>query len=460
MARILVVDDSATLRKVVASILTRHGHVADVAADGMEAIDRLRASGPSGPYALVLLDFVMPKMNGYQFCRAVREDQALCAQPVVLMSAKSDKIRETFVRQTGALDAISKPFDAQALVLVVDNALRRVERGHQSQARIDLAPDEPDSIAPPNLEDTQARVVAALGEELGRAFTSASSPPPAPSPAAPAPFAPPVPPLPPAAQSTPSVGLASTGNIQTLAGSLGSLLTPEILQKLAGALKNLETTEPPPLLEGDLGVIPIGAVLQLIQMERLTGLLTVRRGDPPKPNDSPIEVTVTMRLGLVDLAQSKGTTTDEFRLGRHFLEAGLTTPTDIGILVSGGVLDMPPELTTGATPAIGVEAGHPERAIDTSETAAFPDLPARTLTEPVSVVDDPVRRRAAAPRRSAPALRAHLQGAAQARAHPAIERAALRGAPLDPAGASSCARSPSSGLGATREARAGGAHAW
>ena len=97
-----------------------------------------------------------------------------------------------------------------------------------------------------------------------------------------------------------------------------------------------------------------------------------------------------MRLGLVDLAQSKGTTTDEFRLGRHFLEAGLTTPTDIGILVSGGELDMPPELTTGATPAIGVTPAVGVAASeDQAETAAFPELPARTLTEPVSVVDDP-----------------------------------------------------------------------
>lgn len=167
MARILVVDDSATLRKVVASILTRHGHEADVAADGMEGIERLRSRSQSqAPYQLVLLDFVMPKMNGYQFCRVLREDEALCAQPVVLMSAKSDKIRETFVRQTGALDAISKPFDAQALVVVVDNALRRVERGHQSQSRITLEPEEPVSLAPPSLEDTQARVAAALGKSL------------------------------------------------------------------------------------------------------------------------------------------------------------------------------------------------------------------------------------------------------------------------------------------------------
>ncbi len=373
MARILVVDDSATLRKVVASILMRHGHDADVAADGLEGIERLRTKGP---YQLVLLDFVMPKMNGYQFCRVLREDEALCAQPVILMSAKSDKIRETFVRQTGALDAISKPFDAQALVVVVDNALRRVERGHQSQSRITLEPEEPVSLAPPSLEDTQARVAAALGEELGRALSSAPPPPTAPQAS----------PLPAAGQ--PPSSFASTANVRSLAGSLESLLTPEVLQKLAGTLKSLEVTEPPPLLEGDLAVIPVGAVLQLIQMERLTGVLTVRRGDPPKPTDAPVEVTITMRLGLVDLAQSKGTTTDEFRLGRHFLEAGLTTPTDIGILVSGGELDMPPELNTGATPAIGVEASDLDDAGD-HDTASFPRLPARTVTEPVSVVDDP-----------------------------------------------------------------------
>src|SRR5215475_11689074 len=116
MARILVVDDSPTIRKVVTGILERHGYETVAAADGQLALDALQADDKVD---LVLLDFVMPKMNGFQFCRAVRKSEKLNALPVVLMSAKSDKIRDQFVEQTGAIDAISKPFDAQALVVAI-----------------------------------------------------------------------------------------------------------------------------------------------------------------------------------------------------------------------------------------------------------------------------------------------------------------------------------------------------
>ena len=63
--------------------------------------------------------------------------------PVVLMSAKADRIRDQFVQQTGALDAITKPFDAQALGLVIENALRRINGNRVSSARLpELEGDE------------------------------------------------------------------------------------------------------------------------------------------------------------------------------------------------------------------------------------------------------------------------------------------------------------------------------
>src|SRR6185295_8131616 len=80
-------------------------------------------------YDLVLLDFVMPRMNGYQFCRELRSNPAHRALPVVLMSAKGDKIRGQFVQQTGAVDAITKPFDARALVAVIEGALAKTAEG-------------------------------------------------------------------------------------------------------------------------------------------------------------------------------------------------------------------------------------------------------------------------------------------------------------------------------------------
>jgi DNA-binding response OmpR family regulator len=131
--RILVIDDSPTIRKVVASILERHGYETALAADGQSALDTLGMHRHK--FDLVLLDFVMPRMNGYQFCRAVRSKQALARLPIILMSARSDKIRDQFVHQTGAIDAISKPFDAQALLAVIENALRRVQSGRPAPRR-------------------------------------------------------------------------------------------------------------------------------------------------------------------------------------------------------------------------------------------------------------------------------------------------------------------------------------
>ncbi len=129
-ARILIVDDSPTVRRVVSAILERHGYDPALASDGRDALDALTSGEVKAD--LVLVDFVMPRMNGYQFCRALRAHADLASMPVVLMSAKSDRIRDQFVEQTGAIDAITKPFDAQALVAVVENALLRVNQGFSS----------------------------------------------------------------------------------------------------------------------------------------------------------------------------------------------------------------------------------------------------------------------------------------------------------------------------------------
>src|SRR4026209_3002971 len=114
-ARVLVVDDSPTILRVVSAILARHGYEPTVARDGLAGIEIIK-KGPKPD--IVLLDFVMPRMNGYQFCRELRTREALKELPVVLMSAKGDKIRGQFVQQTGSVDAITKPFDARGLIAV------------------------------------------------------------------------------------------------------------------------------------------------------------------------------------------------------------------------------------------------------------------------------------------------------------------------------------------------------
>jgi DNA-binding response OmpR family regulator len=163
--RILVVDDSSTIRKVVCAMLTRHGYETAAAVDGVHALEIL-AQDARG-FDLALLDFVMPKMNGFQFCRALQSRTDIKLLPVVLMSAKTDKIREHFVLQTGAVDALAKPFDSQTLLRAVDGALRRAKSGWApSASQLELADlDESASSPSPNVAAMRGcRLAACIGD--------------------------------------------------------------------------------------------------------------------------------------------------------------------------------------------------------------------------------------------------------------------------------------------------------
>src|SRR5271154_6086710 len=153
MTRILVVDDSPTIRRVVTHILEVGGFDTIEAVDGQDAIDVLKSG--DAKIDLVLLDFVMPRMNGFQFCKAIAKEADFSALPVILMSAKSDRIRAQFVEQTGSADAIGKPFDADALILVVENTMRKRKTERITTPRLpDAGGDDDDVIVldsiPPN----------------------------------------------------------------------------------------------------------------------------------------------------------------------------------------------------------------------------------------------------------------------------------------------------------------------
>ena len=128
--RVLVVDDSTTVRRVVERTLAQAGFDVVLAADGREGLERASATVPD----LVLVDFVMPHMNGFQLCQALRSIDNLAAVPIVLMSAKADRIGDGFLAQTGALDAISKPFSPEALLAVTTHALARAAAGSAESA--------------------------------------------------------------------------------------------------------------------------------------------------------------------------------------------------------------------------------------------------------------------------------------------------------------------------------------
>ena len=111
--RILVVEDDPEVRDALTFLLTEEGYSVTAAADGQEALDHLR--GPARPW-LVLLDLMMPGMNGWQFMDEVRVHPGLRQVPIVVVSAYGSA---DGVRSVGATDYLKKPFDPETLLAVV-----------------------------------------------------------------------------------------------------------------------------------------------------------------------------------------------------------------------------------------------------------------------------------------------------------------------------------------------------
>jgi twitching motility two-component system response regulator PilG len=114
--KILVVDDSATVRKLISGKLEKSGHEVVCAEDGEQAVAMIKSMVPD----LVLLDIEMPKMDGYQVCKMIRSNEATREVPVVMISGKDgffDKVRG---KMAGTTDYITKPFGPEALMKTLD----------------------------------------------------------------------------------------------------------------------------------------------------------------------------------------------------------------------------------------------------------------------------------------------------------------------------------------------------
>lgn len=104
---VLVVDDSATIRKIVAVLLTKWGFLVSEACDGAEALDRLHASAKTD---LVLVDWNMPGMDGMTFVRSVRADSAFDEVPLMIMTTNTEMAHVTEALGEGANEYLMKPF--------------------------------------------------------------------------------------------------------------------------------------------------------------------------------------------------------------------------------------------------------------------------------------------------------------------------------------------------------------
>jgi CheY-like chemotaxis protein len=120
MATILIVDDHETNRKLLSTLLGYQDHQTVEASDGVEGLERARATRPD----LIITDILMPTMDGYEFTRRVREDAALAAIPVIFYSANY-LMEETraLAERCGVEYIVPKPVDPKELLRTVDKAL-------------------------------------------------------------------------------------------------------------------------------------------------------------------------------------------------------------------------------------------------------------------------------------------------------------------------------------------------
>jgi DNA-binding response OmpR family regulator len=295
-ARILVVDDSPTIRKVVSSILLDREYEPLLAEDGQVALELLGTEKVD----LVLLDFVMPKMNGYQFCRELRANPELKNLPVVLMSAKGDKIRGQFVEQTGAIDAITKPFDARGLVAVVEGALKRQEEGRagpvpdaEAMPADDAGILEELRVSRPSLSDDPALRRVQAAQEFAVAIERIVR------------------------GELKKLRRLPPGTDDLVKTAIERSIRPETMAALATLLRALSYSENTrEVLAGDVGVISIAEVLQLLDLQRQTGALSVFTREA--------EITLHVRSGRVDFAAWRGLS-PEFLIGRYLVEDGAVT---------------------------------------------------------------------------------------------------------------------------------------
>jgi len=289
--RVLVIDDSPTITKVVQLVLTKAGYQVRTAPDGEAGLAAVRAERPD----VILLDFVMPKMNGYQFCRELTADPKLRDIPVVLMSARGDQVGERFVKVMGIVDYITKPFSPEAITTVVQHTVGKYgPSGSADDDNPSLVTGE-DLVATDEADRAQARGAALA--QLRSALVEAV-----------------------AAQVSLAVAAAGdadasvTADTTVVTEATRTALDDATLSRLLGAIDLGLLGEGVPGLRGDLRVVPLAEVLHLLDVQEQSGALTVER--------SGARVDIYFRRGRVDQAMATGVP-DEFLLGRFVLDAEL-----------------------------------------------------------------------------------------------------------------------------------------
>jgi len=119
--RILIAEDSATQRQIITMVLKREGHEVVIAKDGIEAVTQVYQESPD----VVVLDIEMPKMNGYQVCRLLKEDQRTAHIPVIMLTSRDQETDKFWGLKTGADRYVTKDFQLTGLAAAVQEMIEK-----------------------------------------------------------------------------------------------------------------------------------------------------------------------------------------------------------------------------------------------------------------------------------------------------------------------------------------------
>jgi DNA-binding response OmpR family regulator len=135
-SRILIVEDDVDIAQLVARYLQKAGYETDTAASGSDALRALNGA----PYGLVVLDLMLPQVDGLEICRRVRADERHASLPIIMLTARGDESERIVGLELGADDYLAKPFSPNELVARVRALLRRAQRGSSTARTLIYGP--------------------------------------------------------------------------------------------------------------------------------------------------------------------------------------------------------------------------------------------------------------------------------------------------------------------------------
>lgn len=299
---ILVIDDSPTLLRIVARTLGRVGYKVRTAEGGARGVTLAKQHRPD----VILLDYLMPGLNGEEVCRVLGLDPTLRDVPVVVMSSRGETLGARLVETLGAVDYLSKPFSPDALVAVTSHTVHKYVREGTPPPR--LQPAEIAGVTSRPAEPTgRAEHMARVRNRLGLAIAPTLSE---------------------VLAGLPDGALRDEGTrASAIEHALSSALTEKVLVELARlcvAAAPEAALAADAILRAEVGQVALADLLQILQIQKQTGVLEVVRNHE--------QAEMYFRDGRIDWVGGRNLR-EEFLLGRFIVETQAISHQDLDLFL-------------------------------------------------------------------------------------------------------------------------------